>query len=214
MVLASRRIVVAVGDAGAGDRGDLRSPVGGQGVVRQFHYVQQTGERFPKGLTKEIEFLVGCLRVLRAALLVRVGQVHAHIGRPGNRHRLIEFAGDDGAREAGPGPVETVFRAAGDRRGTAGAAAADHPVTGGNLYMDFRRKPVRQVADHGEPAAGIQQITDRIADRRHLQPFHRALFAAAERSLVDKGKVALAPLLMGLGKATLMVALGPRSPLS
>ena len=80
--------------------------------------------------------------------------------------------------------------------------------------MNFRSKPVRQIADHGEPTACIQQVTDGIADRRHLESFHRALFAAAERSLINKGKVALAPLLMGLGKATLMVALGPRSPLS
>ncbi len=71
--------------------------------------------------------------------------------------------------------------------GTAGAAAANHPVAGGNLYMDVRGEPVRQIADHGEPTARIQEITDGVADRHDLEPFDRALFAAAERSLVNKG---------------------------
>ncbi len=54
--------------------------------------------------------------------------------------------------------------------------------------MDLRRKPVRQIADHGKPAAGIKQITDGIADRRNLESFDRALFAAAERTPIDKGE--------------------------
>ncbi len=74
--------MVAVGDAGAGDGGDLRSPVGGQGVVRQFDHIEQTGRGFPEGLAKKLKFLVGCLGVLRTALLVRGGEVYAHIREP------------------------------------------------------------------------------------------------------------------------------------
>ena len=41
--------------------------------------------------------------------------------------------------------------------------------------MDIRGKAVGQIADHGEPAAGIQQIADGIADRCQLESFDRAI---------------------------------------
>ena len=103
---------------------------------------------------------------------------------------------------------------AGGRVRAACDAAADHPVTGGNCYMNFRSKPVRQVAHHGEPPACIQQITDWIADHASLSPSTGLSSLPLRVPSYTKVKVELAPLLMGFGKAMLTVALGPRSPLS
>src|ERR1700721_4623688 len=128
--------MIAVLEAGAGNRRVLRCPVRGHGVVRQFHYIQQPRSRIPKGLTKEIEFLVGCLRVLGTALFMRVGEVNLDVGRSGDRDRVIEFAGNDRAWEAGLGPVETVFRSPRGRTRAAWDAAADHLLAGSNGYRN------------------------------------------------------------------------------
>ena len=53
--------------------------------------------------------------------------------------------------------------------------------------MDVGGEAVGLVPDHGEPAARIEEIGDRIADRCELEAFNRAALSVVEQAVVAEG---------------------------
>ena len=53
--------------------------------------------------------------------------------------------------------------------------------------MDVGCEAVRLVSDHGEPAARIEEIGDRIADRCELEAFNRAALGIIQQAVVAEG---------------------------
>ena len=87
-----------------------------------------------------------------------------------------ELAGDDGAGEAGLGPVEGVLGAVAGQALLCGdaAAAADDALAGGDADVHLGGEAVGEEAGHGEPAAGVEQDADGVGDRGELDAFDRA----------------------------------------
>ncbi len=84
--------------------------------------------------------------------------------------------------------------AAGDVRpgfgSSAGAllAAADHRVLRGHADADGRGEAINTIADHGEPAPGVEQVGYRIADVGQLQPRYRAVIPGLDCAFVFEGE--------------------------
>ncbi len=90
------------------------------------------------------------------------------LGMPGAVMGGNELARDDGAGEAGLGPVEVELGAVVGERLLAGDAGADDRLAGGDGDGDLRGEAVGEEAGHGdgEPAAGVEQDADRVGDLR------------------------------------------------
>ncbi len=145
------------------DGGDLRGPGGGDSVVGKLDEVDAGGFGLAEGAGHEEKFALGLTGEVMGELFALFGDVDAHIaGGDG----VDELARDDGAGEAGLGPVEGVLGAvAGDALcGCNAAAAANDALIAGDADVHLGGEAVGEEADHGEPAAGIEQDADGVFD--------------------------------------------------
>ena len=119
--------VAGVCDARAGDGDDLGGPEGGDGIFGKLDEVEAAGFRLAESGSHELEDLVGFVGGGDGSGFAFFGDVDADVVDAGSGDGVEELARDDGAGEAGLGPVEGVLGAVGGELlfGGEAAAAAD-----------------------------------------------------------------------------------------
>ncbi len=171
--VGEQALLVAGGDAVAGDGGDLGRPGGGDGVVGELDEVHVGGFGLAEGAGHVEVLALGGAGEVVGGLFASFGDVDAHVA---DGDGVDEFAGDDGAGEAGLGPFEGELGAvAGEAllRGDS-AAAADDALIAGDADVHLGGEAVGEEAGHGEPAAGIEQDADGVFDGGELDAFDGA----------------------------------------
>ncbi len=179
--------------AGAQDGGELGGPDGGQGVVGDFNDVEVWCLGFAKVFAEKVELFGSGLGELVAEGLVGDGEVDLHVTGAGSIGAEVA-AGDDGAGKAGLIPLEIELvagLAAGERDGVGGAllAAGEDLHALGNTDVDLGGEAVGQVAGHGEPAGGIEEVGDGLLNGSELEAFDGAVFLACDDAVVLEGPV-------------------------
>src|ERR1700733_4158171 len=155
--VGEQALLVARGDAIAGDGGDLGGPGGGDGVVGQLDEVDAGGVSRAEGAGHVEVLPLALAGEVFGGLFVGFGDVDAHVA---DVYGIEEFAGDDRSGEAGLGPFEGVLGAvAGDALGGGDSAAgADDALIAGDADAHLGGEE----AGHGKPAARIEKDADGI----------------------------------------------------
>ncbi len=177
--VGEQALLVAGRDAATGDGGDLGCPGGGDGVVGELDEVHVGGFGLAEGAGHEEVLTLGLAGEVVGVLFVFFGDVDAHVAGDDG---LDELAGDDGAGEAGLGPLEGVLGAvAGEALcGGDSAAGADDAIVGGDADVHLGGEAVGEEAGHGEPAAGVEEDADGVFDGGELDAFDGAGVGAFE----------------------------------
>ncbi len=174
-----------IDDAVAGDGCKAGTPGGGDGVLRQLDDVHLGGFGLAEGRGHELELFRGERAELEGTGFVLSEGVEVEV-----RDVLgcDELAGDNGSRETGLGPVESVlgFGPADGLGGARGSGTDDALVGGhGDVHLGGEAVGVEAGLRHGEPAAGVEQDGDGVGDGDELDAFDGAGFGGGRAGVVE-----------------------------
>ena len=179
--VGEQALAVVVDDAVPCDGDDLWGPCGGYGVFGELYDVDATGFGLTEGVGHELELAGGLANEVEGSGFALFGDVNAHVVDAGSGDGVEELARDDGAGEAGLGPVEGVLGAiAGQAFGRARTAAADDTLVGGDADVHLCGEAIGEEPGHGEPATGVEQDGDGVGYRSEFNTFDGAGVGAGE----------------------------------
>jgi len=144
---------------------EFGGPGGGDGVGGELDDVEVAGLGVAEGIGHELELASDGGGEVVGFFFVLFGDEGADVGDAGDGERCEELAGDDGAGEAGFGPVEGVlFAVVGKGFGFAFFAGADDAFAFGDGDVELGGEAVGEEAGHWEPAAGVEEDADGIGN--------------------------------------------------
>src|SRR5579864_2958815 len=157
------------------DSNDLGRPGGGDGVGGELDDTDEGGLRAAELAGHVLELLGDGLGEVVRFGLVGVGEEDVDVGSVGCGDWRKELAGDDGAGEAGLGPVKDELCLAARCGVLTGDAAADDVLAGGNGDVNLSGKAVGVKARErdGEPTARIEKDAYRIGDVDEVDDVNR-----------------------------------------
>jgi hypothetical protein len=180
-----------VGDAGAGMPASSGAQTAGRVSSGSSTTLRCGRFRAAEAVGEEVVLFGGGLGELVARGLMADGEVDLDVAGAGGEGAEIA-AGDDGAGEAGLGPVE-VELVAGLAAGEGGgmgralrAAGEDLHALGTRMCISAVKRSVMKPVS-GEPAAGIEQVGDGFLDGGQLEAFDGAVFIAGDGAVVVEG---------------------------